>query len=93
MKLAPRAPASSASTVNGGSTSRQSRLLTLLLVCVAGALGGEAPRKRLASKSSAPRKSTTSAADGVKKPHRFRPGTIAIKSRPSCSSVLPTSRP
>ncbi|KAF8211571.1 histone H3 [Mycena galopus ATCC 62051] len=41
--------------------------------------GGKAPRKQLASKSSAARKSTTNAAGGVKKPHRFRPGTVALR--------------
>ncbi|KAF7341134.1 histone H3 [Mycena venus] len=41
--------------------------------------GGKAPRKQLAAKSSAARKSTTNAAGGVKKPHRFRPGTVALR--------------
>uniref|UniRef100_A0A0W0EV12 Histone H3 n=1 Tax=Moniliophthora roreri TaxID=221103 RepID=A0A0W0EV12_MONRR len=40
--------------------------------------GGKAPRKQLAAKSSA-RKSTAGAAGGVKKPHRFRPGTVALR--------------
>ncbi|KAJ3718905.1 histone H3 [Lentinula raphanica] len=42
--------------------------------------GGKAPRKQLASKSakSAARKTAT-AAGGVKKPHRFRPGTVALR--------------
>ncbi|KAJ7334105.1 histone H3, partial [Mycena albidolilacea] len=41
--------------------------------------GGKAPRKQLAAKSSAARKSTSNAAGGVKKPHRFRPGTVALR--------------
>jgi hypothetical protein len=57
--------------------------------------GGKAPRKQLASKSSAARKTAVSirplchsatllippkaAAGGVKKPHRFRPGTVALR--------------
>jgi len=39
--------------------------------------GGKAPRKQLAAKSSAARK--TAATGGVKKPHRFRPGTVALR--------------
>merc|ERR1739846_297347 len=38
--------------------------------------GGKAPRKQLASKAA--RKSAP-ATGGVKKPHRFRPGTVAIR--------------
>ncbi|KAL7445810.1 hypothetical protein ACHAXM_011381 [Skeletonema potamos] len=38
--------------------------------------GGKAPRKQLATKAA--RKSTPSAG-GVKKPHRFRPGTVALR--------------
>jgi len=58
--------------------------------------GGKAPRKQLAAKSSAARKTAVSlrrlvssslhlfclsqaAAGGVKKPHRFRPGTVALR--------------
>ncbi|TFL01651.1 histone H3, partial [Pterulicium gracile] len=45
--------------------------------------GGKAPRKQLASKAtkSAARKTATgtTAAGGVKKPHRFRPGTVALR--------------
>uniref|UniRef100_A0A0L8I4H4 Core Histone H2A/H2B/H3 domain-containing protein n=1 Tax=Octopus bimaculoides TaxID=37653 RepID=A0A0L8I4H4_OCTBM len=37
--------------------------------------GGEAPRKQLATKAA--RKSTP-AIGGVKKPHRYRPGTVAL---------------
>jgi len=42
--------------------------------------GGKAPRKQLAAKSakSSARK-TAAAAGGVKKPHRFRPGTVALR--------------
>lgn len=39
--------------------------------------GGKAPRKQLAAKAA--RKSTTSNAGGVKKPHRYRPGTVALR--------------
>jgi histone H3 len=38
--------------------------------------GGKAPRKQLASKAA--RKSTPSSA-GIKKPHRYRPGTVALR--------------
>eukprot|EP00996_Jenningsia_fusiforme_P004423 NODE_5242_length_701_cov_18.196319_g4871_i0.p1 GENE.NODE_5242_length_701_cov_18.196319_g4871_i0~~NODE_5242_length_701_cov_18.196319_g4871_i0.p1 ORF type:complete len:158 (-),score=30.41 NODE_5242_length_701_cov_18.196319_g4871_i0:226-636(-) len=38
--------------------------------------GGKAPRKQLASKM--PRKYAPSLA-GIKKPHRFRPGTVALR--------------
>eukprot|EP01099_Mayorella_cantabrigiensis_P005500 TRINITY_DN4440_c0_g3_i1.p1 TRINITY_DN4440_c0_g3~~TRINITY_DN4440_c0_g3_i1.p1 ORF type:complete len:155 (+),score=58.86 TRINITY_DN4440_c0_g3_i1:46-465(+) len=41
--------------------------------------GGKAPRKQVASKAA--RKTATSAPSvgGVKKPHRFRPGTVALR--------------
>ncbi|PFH51023.1 hypothetical protein AMATHDRAFT_175987 [Amanita thiersii Skay4041] len=39
--------------------------------------GGKAPRKQLAAKSQA--RKTSAAAGGVKKPHRFRPGTVALR--------------
>ena len=39
-------------------------------------MGGKAPRKQFATK--APRKSTP-ATGGVKKPHRWRPGTVALR--------------
>lgn len=39
--------------------------------------GGKAPRKQLAAKAA--RKSTPAAAGGVKKPHRYRPGTVALR--------------
>merc|ERR1712080_499804 len=38
--------------------------------------GGKAPRKQLATKAA--RKSAT-ATGGVKKPHRYRPGTVALR--------------
>jgi len=40
--------------------------------------GGKAPRKQLAHKQAA-RKTAPTAAGGVKKPHRFRPGTVALR--------------
>ncbi|KAI0272741.1 histone-fold-containing protein [Gloeopeniophorella convolvens] len=40
--------------------------------------GGKAPRKQLAAKSSA-RKTAAAVTGGVKKPHRFRPGTVALR--------------
>ena len=39
--------------------------------------GGKAPRKMLATKAA--RKSQPSNAGGVKKPHRYRPGTVALR--------------
>eukprot|EP01112_Ceratiomyxa_fruticulosa_P013625 TRINITY_DN383_c0_g1_i4.p2 TRINITY_DN383_c0_g1~~TRINITY_DN383_c0_g1_i4.p2 ORF type:complete len:138 (+),score=26.32 TRINITY_DN383_c0_g1_i4:143-556(+) len=39
--------------------------------------GGKAPRKQLATKAA--RKATPPAAGGIKKPHRFRPGTVALR--------------
>lgn len=43
--------------------------------------GGKAPRKQLATKAA--RKSAP-ATGGVKKPHRYRPGTVALR----CASEL-----
>ncbi|XP_039874833.1 histone H3, embryonic-like [Simochromis diagramma] len=40
--------------------------------------GDKAPRKQLATKAKAARKSA-SATGGVKKPHRYRPGTVALR--------------
>uniref|UniRef100_H8ZWR9 Histone H3 n=1 Tax=Collodictyon triciliatum TaxID=190325 RepID=H8ZWR9_9EUKA len=40
--------------------------------------GGKAPRKQLATKAARKSAPTTSAA-GVKKPHRYRPGTVALR--------------
>ena len=39
--------------------------------------GGKAPRKQLATKAA--RKSTQSKQGGIKKPHRYRPGTVALR--------------
>ncbi|KAF8710383.1 protein heterodimerization, partial [Rhizoctonia solani] len=39
--------------------------------------GGKAPRKQLATKQA--RKSAPQTTGGVKKPHRFRPGTVALR--------------
>lgn len=39
--------------------------------------GGKAPRKQLATKAS--KKSAPVAVGGVKKPHRYRPGTVALR--------------
>ncbi|GHJ85432.1 hypothetical protein NliqN6_1834 [Naganishia liquefaciens] len=39
--------------------------------------GGKAPRKQLATKAA--RKATQPTAGGVKKPHRYRPGTVALR--------------
>lgn len=39
--------------------------------------GGKAPRKQISSKAA--RKSASSTAGGIKKAHRFRPGTVALR--------------
>ena len=39
--------------------------------------GGKAPRKQLASKVA--RKSAPNSGGGMKKPHRYRPGTVALR--------------
>jgi len=39
--------------------------------------GGKAPRKQLATKAA--RKTAAATTGGVKKPHRFRPGTVALR--------------
>lgn len=39
--------------------------------------GGKAPRKQIATKAA--RKSTAVSAGGIKKPHRYRPGTVALR--------------
>jgi len=43
--------------------------------------GGKAPRKQVASKAARKSATTSSGAStgGVKKPHRFRPGTVALR--------------
>jgi histone H3 len=38
--------------------------------------GGKAPRKQLATKQA---RKTATQTGGVKKPHRFRPGTVALR--------------
>ena len=47
--------------------------------------GGKAPRKQLATKAA--RKSAP-ATGGVKKPHRYRPGTVALRESYSSTSCL-----
>lgn len=39
--------------------------------------GGKAPRKQLATKAA--RKNATTTSGSVKKPHRYRPGTVALR--------------
>ena len=55
--------------------------------------GGKAPRKQLATKAA--RKSAP-ATGGVKKPHRYRPGTVALRGAYrgafSCCSVWRSTR-
>ncbi|EIW85552.1 histone H3 [Coniophora puteana RWD-64-598 SS2] len=41
--------------------------------------GGKAPRKQLATKAARKSMAATAATGGVKKPHRFRPGTVALR--------------
>ncbi|WVQ98580.1 histone H3 [Kwoniella sp. CBS 9459] len=41
--------------------------------------GGKAPRKQLATKAARKQTATSGAAGGVKKPHRYRPGTVALR--------------
>ncbi|KAF8475373.1 histone H3 [Russula ochroleuca] len=41
--------------------------------------GGKAPRKQLAAKSAARKTASAAVTGGVKKPHRFRPGTVALR--------------
>ena len=50
--------------------------------------GGKAPRKQLATKAA--RKSAP-ATGGVKKPHRYRPGTVALREIPAIKSLLTSS--
>lgn len=38
--------------------------------------GGKAPRKQIATKAA---RKSTAAAGGIKKPHRYRPGTVALR--------------
>ena len=46
--------------------------------------GGKAPRKQLATKAA--RKSAP-ATGGVKKPHRYRPGTVALREIPKIPKI------
>ena len=41
--------------------------------------GGKAPRKSVASKAARKSAATPTSSGGVKKPHRFRPGTVALR--------------
>jgi histone H3 len=41
--------------------------------------GGKAPRKQLATKAKKSTAGKAPAAGGVKKPHRYRPGTVALR--------------
>ncbi|KAH9830442.1 histone-fold-containing protein [Rhodofomes roseus] len=41
--------------------------------------GGKAPRKQLATKAARKTAPAGAATGGVKKPHRFRPGTVALR--------------
>ena len=41
--------------------------------------GGKAPRKSVASKAARKSAASASSSGGVKKPHRFRPGTVALR--------------
>ncbi len=41
--------------------------------------GGKAPRKALATKAARKSAPTTGGVKNVKKPHRFRPGTVALR--------------
>jgi histone H3 len=41
--------------------------------------GGKAPRKHFASKAQRISKQTSSNVGGIKKPHRFKPGTVALR--------------
>ncbi|EDW50887.1 GM13002 [Drosophila sechellia] len=52
--------------------------------------GGKAPRKQLATKAA--RKSAP-ATGGVKKPHRYRPGTVALREIPSLPEEHRASNP
>ena len=52
--------------------------------------GGKAPRKQLATKAA--RKSAP-ATGGVKKPHRYRPGTVALRENPQVPEVDGAAHP
>eukprot|EP01016_Furgasonia_blochmanni_P033247 TRINITY_DN3461_c0_g1_i2.p2 TRINITY_DN3461_c0_g1~~TRINITY_DN3461_c0_g1_i2.p2 ORF type:complete len:140 (+),score=44.95 TRINITY_DN3461_c0_g1_i2:62-421(+) len=54
--------------------------------------GAKAPRKALASKAA--RKTAATVSTGVKKPHKFRPGTVALREiRKYQKTVNPSSSP
>ena len=44
-----------------------------------GATGAKAPRKQLANKAARKTTTVSNLPDAVKKPHRFRPGTVALR--------------
>jgi histone H3 len=44
-----------------------------------GATGAKAPRKQLANKAARKTTAVSNLPDAVKKPHRFRPGTVALR--------------
>jgi hypothetical protein len=50
--------------------------------------GGKAPRKALAERAA--RKSASDSSGGVKKPHRFRPGTVALREIRCCDALSET---
>ena len=41
--------------------------------------GAKAPRKQLANKAARKTAAVSSQGNGIKKPHRFRPGTVALR--------------
>jgi hypothetical protein len=41
--------------------------------------GAKVPRKHIANKGAARKATNAPAAGGIKKPHRFRPGTVALR--------------
>ena len=41
--------------------------------------GAKAPRKQLAAKATKAARKSAPLAGGVKKPHKFRPGTVALR--------------
>ena len=56
-----------------------------LIIILGKSTGGKAPRKQLASKAA--RKAAPSTG-GVKKPHRYKPGTVALRYVPTTSLPL-----
>ena len=55
---------------------RSHRCTGLIRVVVGKSTGGKAPRKQLASKAA---RKTAPSTGGVKKPHRYKPGTVALR--------------